>query len=109
MEMLPISSNGPAYTAREVRQGIPLDYLSEKLAHAIHETHSLARRFPQMLTELVPVMRYRIKTFLALHNMLGAANDMRLPERLLTSSRENLDNWITVVVRQGDVLGINDA
>jgi hypothetical protein len=95
-----------------VRQGIPLDYLdyrSEKLSHVIREAHSLAQRFPQMLTEFVPVMHYQIKTLLAPHNMLGAANDMRLRERLLTSSRQNLDNWLGIVVKQGGVLGISDS
>jgi hypothetical protein len=106
---LPISSNGPAYVTREVRKGIPLDYLSEKLSHAIRETHSLAQRFPQMLTDLVPVMHYQITTLLALHSMLGAANDARLPERLLGSSRQNLENWLDIVARQGDVLGISDS
>jgi hypothetical protein len=37
---LNLSSRGPAYTAREIRQGVPLSYVSEKLSHAIIDTHA---------------------------------------------------------------------
>jgi len=43
---------------------------------------------------------------LGLHNMLVKANDRSLPTRLLAASTEELDAWLAVIEREGDVAGL---
>lgn len=102
---VPLSANGSAYTRREDRHGVPLEYVGEKLASAIEQIHSLACRNPERVTELVPAMYYALVSYLALHNMLAKANDRGLPERLLSSDSEELTAWLSFVRDQGGVLG----
>lgn len=106
---LPLSSNGAAYTTRETRNGVPLAYISEKLAYAIEDTHAAGQAHPEMRLRLAHVMYSQTLAFLALHNMLGAANDSGLPERLLDLEREELRKWINAVVSYGDLLGAGDV
>lgn len=101
-----MSSNGAAYTTQEVRQGVPLSYVSEKLVHAIEDTHAVGQAFPEARKRLAHVMYSQSKAFLALHNLLGAANAPGLPERLLEMDRRELDKWIAAVITHGDLLGI---
>jgi hypothetical protein len=42
-----LSSKSLAYTAREIRQGVPLSYVSEKLSHAIIDTHAADVAHPE--------------------------------------------------------------
>ncbi|SOE56137.1 hypothetical protein SAMN05446635_1015 [Burkholderia sp. OK233] len=103
---LPLSPNGAAYTTRETRDGVPLSYISEKLAYAIEDTHAAAQAHPEMRLRLSHVMYSQTLAFLALHNMLGAADDSGLPERLLDLDRRELRKWINAVVTYGDLLGV---
>lgn len=103
---LPMSFNGPACTRREIREGVPLSYVSEKLRHSIEDVHFIAQAAPEIRGRLTQVMYSQLKAFLALHNMLGAANDMTLPERLLSSSSKDLRKWVDAVVRHGSLLGV---
>ncbi len=41
---LPLNANGPAYTSRQDRDGVPLSYVGEKLGLAIADLHRYARR-----------------------------------------------------------------
>ena len=43
---LPLNANGPAYTSRQARQGVPLDYVAEKLGTAIEDLHRYGRHHP---------------------------------------------------------------
>jgi hypothetical protein len=106
METIPLSANGPAYEKGEERHGIPLDYVADKLGNAILELHSFALSNPDLAGGLHGAMYYQLVAFLALNNMLGAANDRSLTARLFGSTRVEVERWINLVHRQGDVSGI---
>jgi len=101
-----LSANGPAYTAGEHRHGVPLSYIGEKLGSAIEELHRYALHHPQARDDLQPPMYYLLVAQLGLHNMLGKANDRSLTKRLLNGSAEELQTWLRLVEREGDVEGL---
>lgn len=103
---LPLNANGPAFTRREGRHGVPLDYVAEKLGHAIEDVYRAAKRLPSDDIDAQSAMYHLLVAFLALHNMLGKANDRSLVLRLLGGSREQLDAWLALVQREGDVQGL---
>ncbi len=39
-----LNANGPAYTSRQDRHGVPLNYVSEKLSSAIEELHRFGQQ-----------------------------------------------------------------
>ncbi len=102
----PLDANGPAYTLRQDRDGIPLSYVGEKLGRAIRELHRNAQRCQGERDELRGTMYYLLVTFPGLHNMLGKANDHTLPDRLLNDNRQHLETWLRLVEREGDVRGL---
>lgn len=106
MDSITLSANGPAYEKGEERHGVPLDYVADKLGNAIIELHSFARINPALADDLHGAMYYQVVAFLALNNMLGAAHDRALTGRLLGSTRVEVERWINLVHRQGDVSGI---
>jgi hypothetical protein len=106
---LPLNANGPAYTSSQARHGVPLDYVGEKLGTAIEDLHRYGRQHPTARDELMPAMYHLLVAYLGLHNMLGAANDHQLAPRLFARSTTELDAWLGLVSRQGDVLGFADA
>ena len=106
---LNLSSRGPACTAREIRQGVPLSYVSEKLSHAIIDTHAAGVAHPEARKRLAHVMYSQTKAFLALHNALDAADAPGLPELLLEMDGHELHSWIATVVTHGDLLGSGDV
>lgn len=57
----------------------------------------------------MPAMYHLLVAYLGLHNMLGAANDHKLAPRLFASTPAELDAWLRLVSRQGDVLGFDAA
>ena len=103
---LPLNSNGPAYTVQQAREGVPLSYVGEKLAHAIEELNRHARRHPEQGDGLLAAMHYLLVAHLGLHNMLAKANDRTLSTRMLSATREELDLWLELVRREGDVQGL---
>ncbi|MEX3816659.1 hypothetical protein AB3X96_42220 [Paraburkholderia sp. BR13439] len=103
---LPLSANGPAYTSRQDRDGIPLSYVGEKLGLAIADLHRHARRCQDERDDLRCAMYHLLVAYLGLHNMLGKANDRTLVDRLLDGSSEKLDTWLCQVAREGDVHGL---
>lgn len=105
-EDFPLSANGPAYTKTEGRHGVPLEYVGDKLGTAIEEINRVARRHPPLRRELAAPMHYAVVAFLGLHNMLGKANDRTLVDRLLDATPDELDAWIALVLRDGDVAGL---
>ena len=106
---LPLNANGPAYTSSQARHGVPLDYLAEKLGTAIEDLHRYGSQHPSAREDLMPTMYHLLVAYLGLHNMLGAANDHKLAPRLFASSTAELDAWLRLVSRQGDVLGVVDV
>jgi len=96
------TTNGSAYVSTEVRHGVSLSYVSEKLRNAIVETNALARGCPQRQRELNWLMRFEVSAYLALHNSLQAANDPRLVDRLLQLARADLDKWLERIARRLD-------
>ncbi len=117
---LPFSSNGPAYHSAEQREGVPLEYVGEKLSVALESLHMYLRTLlgvadigavdrqaflalPAMLQEAFHKV---VVAFLALHNMLASANDPRLLERLLSKNAEDMSLWIAAVERGGSISGI---
>lgn len=103
---LPLNANGPAYTSRQDRHGVPLDYVAEKLGSAIEELHRFGQRHTGDRAELLPAMYYALVAHLGLHNMLGKAGDRTLASRLLNGSSKELHAWLHVVAREGDVRGL---
>lgn len=103
---MPLDANGPAYTTAQSRRGVPLEYVGDKLARAIEELHRYARKHPVQQQELYGSMYYLLVAHLGLHSMLAKANDRSLPARLLAASTEELDAWLAVIEREGDVAGL---
>jgi len=103
---IPLDANGPAYTSREEREGVPLAYVAEKLGRAIEELHRYARSHPDGHAELLAPMYFLIVAHLGLHNMLAKANDRSLPGRLLNVSADELRAWLALIEREGDVAGL---
>jgi len=105
-DQIPLDANGPAYTSREEREGVPLAYVAEKLGRAIEELHRYARSHPDGHAELLAPMYFLIVAHLGLHNMLAKANDRSLPGRLLNVSADELRAWLALIEREGDVPGL---
>lgn len=109
MDLIPLSANGPAYEKGEKRHGVPLDYVADKLGNAILELHSFSSANPELTIELHGSMYYQLVAFLALSNMLAAANDRTLTGRIFGSTRVEVERWIDLIHRQGDVSGIEPS
>jgi len=103
---IPLDANGQAYTVTQSRSGVPLEYVGGKLACAIHELHRYASKHPQQQHELHGPMYYLLVAHLGLHNMLAKANDRTLTTRLLAASSKELDAWLAIIEREGDVAGV---
>ncbi|MCH2240930.1 MAG: hypothetical protein MK041_03125 [Aquabacterium sp.] len=105
---IPLAANGPAYTSRQERHGVPLSYVGDKLGHAIEELHRHGSRHPAQRQDLFASMHYLLVAYLGLHNMLAKANDRSLVGRLLEASDAELKAWLALVAREGDVAGLAD-
>ena len=101
-----LRANGPAYTTGQQRHGVPLTYVGEKLGSAIEKLHRYALRHPQEIEDLQAPMYYLLVAHLGLHNMLGKANDHSLTKRLLRGSATDMQTWLRLVEREGDVEGL---
>lgn len=103
---IPLDANGPAYRSLQEREGVPLDYVAEKLGRAIEELHLYARGQPDRHAELLAPMYFLLVAHLGLHNMLAKANDRSLAARLLNASDDELRAWLALIQREGDVAGL---
>lgn len=103
---IPLNANGGAYISRQDRHGVPLLYVAEKLGCAIEDLHRHAQHCPGERDALRAAMYHQLVAYLALHNMLGKANDHTLADRLLNGSCEVLETWLRLVAREGDVRGL---
>ena len=117
--------NGPAYQKREERVGPPLSYVQEKLGNALRASHVIASALngtqPAYLRPLAPTVppdvideyrrqalqafHYNLIAYLALTNMLAAAADASLAERLATYSVRDFDDWLDNIESGGSVTG----
>jgi hypothetical protein len=101
-----LNANGPAWTSRQNRSGVPLDYVAEKLNNAIEQLHDLGQQHPDARDAAVPAMYFMLVAYLGLNNMLGGANDRKLASRLLSGNTKKLREWLDLVAREGDVYGL---
>ena len=85
---------------------MPLIYVAEKLDSAIDALHIYAQRHPNERDGLFVPMHYLLVAHLGLHNMLGKANDRSLATRLLNGNGDDLQAWLRLIAREGDVEGL---
>lgn len=85
---------------------MPLSYVGEKLGRAIEELHRCAVRRPDRRDELLAPMYFLLVAHLGLHNMLAGADDRTFPARLLAASDDELQAWLRLIDREGDVAGL---
>lgn len=118
---LPLSSNGPAYRRTEQREGVPLDYVAEKLRDALDALHAHIRlvldpsgsqyidykAIDALPLEIHEALHKTVVAFLALHNMLAYASDHHLTRRLLCKNAGEFELWADAVERGGSVYGID--
>ena len=118
--------NGPAYQKHEERVGPPLSYVQEKLGNALRASHRIASAFaatqsgshlpplpstvpPEVIDEYarnsLQAFHYNLIAFLALTNMLAAAADANLAERLVRYSAKEFDDWLDNIEQGGSVTG----
>lgn len=128
MNQLP-SSNGSAFQKKEERYGPPLEYIGEKLRSAVEAAHdnlyNIRNYVPDNLkrepefTEQAPenikkdillssasiTLHYTLVSYLALYNMLGAANAKTFDEGVANKSKDELKKWLDLIEREGSVNG----
>ncbi len=111
-----LTPNNGAYEHPEIRHGLPLDYVSEKLASALEDIHRAYQHLKagsppkgqdedQALKSTWAAFRYSTTAFLALHNMLGLIDDQSKFDALLKLSPKKFSSWLTMVRREGSISG----
>ena len=123
------STNGSAYTNREERTGPPLDYIGEKTRKATESAHEVIKGIEACVPDDLPLpagykehtpfkakealllspahygFHNAVIAFLALNNMLGAAQSLEDVKRLARMDTEEFCKWLDFVEREGSVLG----
>lgn len=121
--------NGSAYTTLETRNGIPLDYVGEKLRKAVEAAHdnlqNIKRHIPDdlpmtqelkncgiksiksefLIPSAVSALDYSLNSYLALHNMLATMNSPGIVQTLEKLSTKELTQWLDRVEQEAKVLG----
>lgn len=121
--------NGGAYTINEVRQGMPLDYVADKLRCAIESAHANLLNINQYVPKNLPPepefhshspngvkndllrssavlsLHYAVTAYLALHNMLAAIQDIGACVEIEKFSKEQLSSWLDSIEKNGSLLG----
>ncbi len=114
-----LEPNNGAYEQPEIRHGLPLHYVSEKLASALESTHkayqalkkrqagdpSIGQEREQARRSTWAAFRYSTTAFLALHNMLGLIDDQGKFDALLKLSSKRFSAWLATVRREGSIGG----
>jgi hypothetical protein len=119
---MPGDPNGPAFTTREFREGVPLDYVGEKMERAmkgLHEAWKLTDSIPEsailwpgapfettvrsrMKYEIRHAFRQQLVSLLALSNLLAlTAREEELLDRLLGYNRDQLRQWLDHIYHGG--------
>jgi hypothetical protein len=101
--------NGPAYERDESRTGPPLDYVAEKQRRTLDRLHaalqSCSGEDEATCRRLEEAFQYALVSYLALHNLLGLANDHRRLWELASWSRDDFKAWLDRVQGEGSVTG----
>lgn len=101
--------NDNAYEKPQVRVGPPLEYVAEKLRHAIEATHHLLPQLRQQAGSQAAVFdatyafQSQLTAFLALNNLLALANEKGFFERLARYTDEQFKDWLDRIGQQGSV------
>ena len=107
IDSIPLDANGPAYKQREVREGLPLDYVAEKLRASLEALHGVhARADAELAREAFAAFHYAVVSYLALKNMLAASHAPGFAGRLARMPRAEFERWLDVVDRGGSVTGV---
>ena len=125
----PETPNGSAYTRTESRNGVPLDYVGEKLRHAVESAHENLRNIKRFVPENLPAapefqyyvpngikndlllssannaFSYSLQAYLALHNMLGKMEIGSIEAELEKKNFQELRRWLNAIEKEGSVLG----
>jgi hypothetical protein len=102
---LPLLANAGADTLTELRHGVPLQRIAAHIASGIKALHVQVAVQSVVDGGLRVAFRRMLFAYLGLYNMLGAAADATLVERLLTASRPDLERWLRLIALEGDVSG----
>jgi len=104
----PHVDNGPAFQVQELRTGVPLAYVSEKLANAIRSAHLAwyerggngATLTGEAMRQDIFAMGDLLKALLALHGALGLYNDRPLVRQVLEKPPLEVDAWLSEVTQR---------
>ena len=102
---VPMNSNGPAYQHSELRVGPPLDYVAEKLRGSLNCLHKLASTETPS-DDMRLAFYYALVSYLALNNMLAAANPLGFSDRLAKMTPDDFEQWLDAIDRGGSVNGL---
>ena len=120
--------NSSAYQKVELRDGIPLSYINEKLTNNLKTIHHLynfvkdninddlklinsvkddlySPKVDGLLSPLFSSFRYSLTSLLALHNLLGIANNQNIFEKLLSYKEEDFNKWLDRIESEGSING----
>jgi hypothetical protein len=120
--------NSSAYEKIELRDGIPLSYVHEKLVSnikIIHHTYCFVRdninddlqlinhisidlyspKKDGLLSPLFASFRYSLTSLLALQNMLGIVNNQNIFDKLLAYNEEDFHGWLERIESEGSISG----
>lgn len=114
-----LTPNNGAYERPEIRHGLPLNYVSEKIGSAVESAyrsyHWLKDRkgnespddleHQQAIASIWDTFRCATTAFLALHNMLGLIQDPDKFNSLLKLSPKRFGAWLAMVRREGSISG----
>lgn len=105
-----VPPNADGYERREVRDGMPLEYVGEKLGRAVRAVHQQSRRArhgvePVQADSSDAAFYYTVTAFVALYNMLGLVADPDRIAQLLDLDEHEFDAWAENVEQQGSVTG----
>jgi hypothetical protein len=101
----PLDANGPAYTSRQEREGVPLAYVAEKLGRAIEELHRYARSHSDRHGDLLASMTCWWRIW-ACTTCWPRPTTGRWAARLLNTSEDELRTWLALIEREGDFAGL---
>ena len=122
------SPNSSAYEKFELRDGIPLVYVQEKLISSIKSIHRLysfvrdnikddmqlnkqinieqySPKNDGLLSPLYSAFRHGITSLLALQNMLAITNNQEIFEKLLAFNEEDFSLWLQRIQSEGSLNG----
>lgn len=85
-----------------------MEYVAEKLRRSLESLHGLgtAESEGRQSQNAYAAFHYALVAYLALNNMLGAANSPTFAERLALLSRSEFRRWLDAIDRGGSVTGL---